>query len=472
MGGVQFMGRMSASLSLPIAVVNKAGRDPQAYGVGTGGISDSTTAVHDMRLDFRFKAYESDDGKLRVGGDAAMFLPTGNSTAFTGDGQVTGWLLGLAEYNFDKFLLAGQIGPHFRPERSIGGQYGALFLASELRWAIGAYVPLREGKLRVGGEIFGSTGLSSGLGPNDDANTIFSGKNTPLEWMGEARFLIDSDPQLYVNAGFGTRLSTGYGAPDFRALVSIGRYIELTDSTAKAPPRKVHVVPTPDDYDLDTDGDGYPDAVDKCPSLKEDGKPPDPTDGCPGNSDRDGDGIPDAKDVCPDKAEDKDGVQDEDGCPETDADNDTIPDQQDRCPLQPGPRSDVAERNGCPNLTRVSESGEVELLQPIEFETGKAVIKPASYPILDEVVTLMKARHNLRIGVYGHTDNKGSLALNMRLSKDRAHACLKYLVDKGIAASRLESEGFGPNQPIADNATDEGRAKNRRVEFKILGGSE
>jgi outer membrane protein OmpA-like peptidoglycan-associated protein len=80
----------------------------------------------------------------------------------------------------------------------------------------------------------------------------------------------------------------------------------------------------------------------------------------------------------------------------------------------------------------------------------------------------MKARPELRLGVYGHTDNRGALALNTRLSKERAAACMKYLVDKGIDANRLESDGFGPTKPVEDNATEAGRTKNRRVEFKIL----
>jgi outer membrane protein OmpA-like peptidoglycan-associated protein len=111
---------------------------------------------------------------------------------------------------------------------------------------------------------------------------------------------------------------------------------------------------------------------------------------------------------------------------------------------------------------------EIAILEPIEFEFGRAVIKPVSYPILDEVVKVMKSRTKMRIGVYGHTDDRGAMALNMRLSKDRARAVMNYLSNHGIATNRLESEGYGPNKPIADNGTDQGRARNRRVEFKIL----
>ncbi|MGC4086987.1 MAG: OmpA family protein [Polyangiaceae bacterium] len=468
--GMQLMSRVGVSASLPVSLYNVTGADPQAQGVGTGGIGDTNTAAHDLRLDLRVRSFETDDGSVRVGGGFALWLPTGNSTAFAGDDQMSGSIFGSAEFDVQGLLLAGHIGPHFRPARSIGGRNGSLYMDSELRFAFGAYVPMREGRLRVGGELFGTTGLDPDAGPG--VNTIFGGRNTAIEWMGQARFALDVDPSVYINAGAGTRLSIGYGAPDFRVLVSVGKFIELLDQRPPDKHKRVRVGAISESTrDLDTDGDGYPDAIDKCPTVKEDNKSPEPSDGCP-TTDQDNDGILDADDSCPDKPEDKDGIQDEDGCPETDADNDQVPDAEDKCPIEPGPRNEDAEKNGCPSLTRVSETGEVQLLQPIEFEVGKAVIKPASYPILDEVLTLMKARGELRIGVYGHTDNRGSAALNTRLSTERAAACVKYLVEKGITSGRLESQGFGPAKPLADNATADGRARNRRVQFKFLGQGE
>ena len=168
-------------------------------------------------------------------------------------------------------------------------------------------------------------------------------------------------------------------------------------------------------------------------------------------SDRDKDGIPDDADACPDVPEDKDGVADHDGCPEDDADKDKIPDAEDKCPTEPGPRSSDAEKNGCPLIKE--DDGQVTLLEPIEFEFGKAAIKPVSFPILDEVVKLMQSRQKMRIGVYGHTDNVGSDANNLRLSKDRAASVMAYLAGKGINKGRLESEGFGETKPVDDATT-------------------
>lgn len=466
--GMQLAGRASFNVALPVAVYQFAGQDPASRGV-SDGLDIRKTTIHDLRLDTRLKLHESNNHKFRLGLGGALWAGTGDQNSFTGDGQTTGWLFGSTEYDFGKLLLAGHIGPHFRPDRSIGGLEGDLYVGSELRFAAGAYVPLRSGRIRLGGEIFGTTGIDKGGG---EESTFFGKRNTSLEWLAQARFGLGEKQKTWAMVGAGTRMSAGYGAPDLRVLASIGHYIYLTDFEPKSPDKKVKVVPDVNDYALDTDKDGYPDDIDKCPTIPEDGKPPEPTDGCPAGSDRDGDGIPDAADACPDKPEDKDGVADEDGCPEDDADNDQIPDKDDKCPLEPGPKNKLAEKNGCPGLTRVEEDGSVALLEPIQFETGKAVIKAVSFPILDEVVTLMKARGNLRIGVYGHTDSKGSDAMNMQLSKDRAASCMRYLVNKGIKGSRLESEGFGETKPIDTNDTAEGRAKNRRVEFKILGGED
>ncbi len=461
--GMEVAGRASFNVALPIAAYQVTGEDPAKYQVG-GGLDAKKVSTHDLRLDSRVKLHESDNRKFRLGFGGALFVKTGDPQSYTSDDQSSGFVYGSTEYDFGKFIISGMVGPHFRPNRSIGGANGALFLGSELRWALGAYVPLRDGRIRLGAELWGTTGLKKVEGHS----TFFTQRNTDIEWLAQARFAIGEKQHTWAMAGAGTRLMTGYGAPDVRVLVSIGHWFMLSDKEPPSPDRKVTVVPDVDDYAKDTDGDGYPDDIDKCPTIPEDGKQPEPTDGCPAGSDRDGDGIPDAADACPDVPEDKDGVEDTDGCPEEDADNDKIPDTEDKCPTEPGPRNKIAEKNGCPSLTRVTEEGDVALLEPIQFETGKAKIKAVSFPILEEIVTLMKARGNLRLGVYGHTDSVGSDAMNLQLSKARAASCMQYLVSHGIKKSRLESEGFGETKPIDTNDTAAGRAKNRRVEFKIL----
>ena len=112
--------------------------------------------------------------------------------------------------------------------------------------------------------------------------------------------------------------------------------------------------------------------------------------------------------------------------------------------------------------------GKKVVLNNILFQTGKAVLTAGSYTELDRLFGILGENPHMRIEISGHTDNTGSLALNSKLSQDRAKAVVDYLIQKGIDPGRLEFRGYGPQQPIADNTTVEGRAKNRRVEFKIL----
>lgn len=101
----------------------------------------------------------------------------------------------------------------------------------------------------------------------------------------------------------------------------------------------------------------------------------------------------------------------------------------------------------------------------INFDTGKSTIKPESKPIIDQIVEMMKANPDLKISVEGHTDNVGTPKSNMILSEDRAKAVVSAILNQGIEANRLSYLGHGQERPIADNKTEEGRAKNRRVEL-------
>jgi len=107
------------------------------------------------------------------------------------------------------------------------------------------------------------------------------------------------------------------------------------------------------------------------------------------------------------------------------------------------------------------------ILRAVHFDFDKANIRPDARPILDEATRILKERGDIHVVVAGHTDSKGSDAYNMKLSKRRAEAVKRYLADHGIAASRITSEGFGKREPVASNATAEGRAQNRRVELHV-----
>ncbi len=114
------------------------------------------------------------------------------------------------------------------------------------------------------------------------------------------------------------------------------------------------------------------------------------------------------------------------------------------------------------------EGDRIEVGETILFETGKANVDKASTDLLDAVADILKVTPGItKLTIEGYTDSTGDAAFNTQLSQDRADAVRTYLAGKGVDAARLESKGFGAESPIASNDTEEGRAKNRRVEFKV-----
>lgn len=213
----------------------------------------------------------------------------------------------------------------------------------------------------------------------------------------------------------------------------------------------------------DGDGDGVWDGLDRCPATPQGARVD--AQGCP--QDGDGDRVFDGLDRCPSTAA---GVPvDAFGCTK-DSDGDGVHDGLDRCPdTKLGAAVDA---KGCP-LTKMEremlDTGMIRL-DSIYFQSGKAILKTESYPGLDEVGAILVKWPELKIEVGGHTDAQGSAAFNERLSGERASAVRDYLLRRfsAIQPSQLEARGYGESQSIADNNTAEGRARNRRVEFKVL----
>ncbi len=108
------------------------------------------------------------------------------------------------------------------------------------------------------------------------------------------------------------------------------------------------------------------------------------------------------------------------------------------------------------------------ILEDCNFETGKATLEPESYAVIDELLAYLTRKADERIEIGGHTDNVGSAAANLVLSKDRASSVMNYLISKGIDPLRLEAKGYGMSMPVESNKTEEGRAQNRRTEVKVL----
>ncbi|MBO9564705.1 MAG: OmpA family protein [Niastella sp.] len=283
----------------------------------------------------------------------------------------------------------------------------------------------------------------------------------------------------FISQGLGNFFQTDDDANTFKHKVfgaSVGFWLNKAAPTAPKKPK-------------DQDNDGIPDVQDGCPTQPGSAL----TNGCP---DKDGDGIADNVDKCPDVAgklaykgcpipdTDKDGVNDEEdkcpteagpasnnGCPlprpEPDTDGDGVIDKEDKCPTEPGTRAN----NGCP-VVPVIEQAVIEKVnyaaRNIFFPKGSDKLATTSYPALDEVANILQKNATLRLNINGYTDNSGAVAANKLLSQKRADAVKKYLSDKGIAASRLTATGHGPANPVADNSTEAGRNKNRRVELKLM----
>jgi outer membrane protein OmpA-like peptidoglycan-associated protein len=193
----------------------------------------------------------------------------------------------------------------------------------------------------------------------------------------------------------------------------------------------------------------------------------DPTkNGCP--PDRDGDGIIDEQDACPDVKGKPSPDPEQNGCP-GDTDGDGIRDDKDACPREKGKPDPDPSKNGCPGLVRVT-AGEIVILQQVQFKTASDVILPASDDLLQQVAAVLKEHPELtKLEIQGHTDSRGNAAYNQALSQRRAASVVKWLTTRGgIEASRLSPKGYGKDEPIDSNDTEEGRQRNRRVQFKIL----
>jgi len=217
--------------------------------------------------------------------------------------------------------------------------------------------------------------------------------------------------------------------------------------------------------DPDNDSDGISDLLDQCPDTPEDFDGFKDEDGCP-DIDNDGDGIRDELDECPNEAEDIDEFQDEDGCPDPDNDGDGVLDTEDKCPNIPGSRSS----NGCPEGGETKESEYVSAPKEIVIEgeatfySGKADILPEARNELDRIVKLLQLYPDVNWRIEGHTDMQESENLMVRsLSLRRAETILNYFISKGFPSYQFRVYDMGDRFPIANNNTEFGRMKNRRV---------
>jgi len=220
----------------------------------------------------------------------------------------------------------------------------------------------------------------------------------------------------------------------------------------------------------DSDADGVYDEADKCPATPAGRKVN--VDGC--EPDGDGDGVADAVDKCPTTPAGR--KVNADGC-ELDSDGDGVVDGVDACPTVPAQTAD-----GCPPPAPVAAPAPVVVpvavpaaalpatlvLTGVTFDNDQATLRPDAIAILDRAAVTLQQWGNIKVEVAGYTDSWSDDDHNLKLSQSRAEAVRDYLIAKGVAADRLSARGYGESHPIADNATEMGRAQNRRVELVPL----
>ncbi len=473
---IVLVNRLRFGLNVPIALLQ------DGDGGTANGVSyppPSAQSIGDVRLgaDLRLLGEYGDPFTAALG--VQVYFPTGSQNDYTGDGSIRVQPRLTAAGDVGIFTYAVKIGFEYR---GLSATYGGSAVGNELVYGASVGLRLADKKLLIGPEVYGAAVLT-------DSNEIFATKTTPLEGILGAHYTIGEDWK--IGLGGGTGLTRGYGAPTARGVA----VIEWAPAVKKPPPPDrdndtildpqdacpdqpgvpttdptTNGCPPPPPPPADKDGDGIPDSQDACPD-KPGVKTDDPnTNGCPPPPpDRDKDGIVDSEDACPDVA----GVKTEDpktnGCPpDPDRDKDGIPNEQDACPDNAGPANPDPKKNGCPQA--VVKNNQIVILDQVKFATGSARILPASNGILEAVQTVLTEHPEItKVSIEGHTDNKGTAKLNKKLSADRAASVVTWLVTKGkIDKDRLSSVGYGQEQPIDTNETDEGRQNNRRVEFHIL----
>jgi outer membrane protein OmpA-like peptidoglycan-associated protein len=126
--------------------------------------------------------------------------------------------------------------------------------------------------------------------------------------------------------------------------------------------------------------------------------------------------------------------------------------------------------NGCPEIKKEDQETLNIAMRSVQFETGKAILKPESNKTLGQIVQIKIKYPDYNLSISGHTDNTGTPAKNQILSEERAKACYEFLLGSGVSSKRMTHTGYGETRPIATNGSAEGRTLNRRVEFKLVPG--
>ncbi|MCG5056297.1 MAG: OmpA family protein [Myxococcales bacterium] len=488
--------RFEVALALPFVLRQVGDAPPGAVAPAEGGLGDA-------RFTGRARLLDSGRDGLSLSSSVTVTSGLGNAGVYLNEAGPTLEPRLVAAWKRRNLQIGGRLGVRFREETQLLGTR----VGHQLSFAAGV-------DHRFGRAIHG---VAEVVGATPAGGDAFSRRSSPVELLVGGRY---QRGRFNVGLAGGPGLVSGFGSPAFRVLASATWTTSPPDAdrdgladTEDACPddpedrdgfEDVDGCPEPDNDhdgvldpfdhcpldaedldgfededgcpDLDNDQDGVADAADKCPSDPETLNGFEDDDGCPDelpNVDTDGDGIFDRDDGCPQEPEDRDGFEDEDGCPDPDNDKDGINDAEDKCPSEPETINGRDDEDGCPDegapQVRIGDK-ELEVLQAVFFKTNRFRIRHRFWNILNQVALTLKAHPELgRCAVEGHADQTGPADWNKRLSVMRAEAVVDYLAQRGVDPKRLVAIGVGDKKPWADNDTEEGRARNRRVVFHIEG---
>lgn len=502
--GIGFLDWLNLDVVIPVTLYQAGGFPKMPEFKENSGLDTSGFFFSDLKVGVKAQALRQKKHFVDLGFQVYLSIPTGASDRFNGEDTVSFGVRAMVGHQISFVHLALNLGYRFLPAT----RFLELNISHQIIYSLAARFEILKKRLDLIADIGGATEFTGTV----------TAEGAPFEFLLGARVYPWKYTDLAVNAGLGFSVSPGYGSPQFRFFAGVTWSPKVHDADKDsvedhqdrcmriAGPKENKGCPWPD-----TDQDSLKDNVDKCP--KEAGpkenkgcpwpdtdkdkltnnidacpkkKGPAANKGCPW-PDTDKDGLHDKIDLCPKQKgpkafkgcpdTDKDGLHDKidlcpqqkgskvfKGCPDTDKDG--LHDKADQCPKKWGPK----ENKGCPVAVIVKRNRQtiIEIRDKIYFRTGKNVILPKSYYIIDNVMRILRRYPKLRIRVDGHTDNVGGYRYNRRLSRRRARAVRNYMRKKGISRRRLRYRGYGYRKPIATNRTKAGRAKNRRVEFVIL----
>ncbi len=426
-GSLSVWERYRISVDLPISPYQSGEsavfNGTSITGPQSGGVGDLSLAL-DARILGRYGQ------PFTLGAGVELFLPTGNSDKFLGEGSVRAMPRVAAAGTASMFMYSAQVGLMLREQR----QFAGVDRGTDLTFAAAAGVAVLDRRLTVGPEVYGATGVGQWAG-----NSAF--KQFPIEALLGAHYRVTPEWRLGATGAAG--VSKGLGTPSERVLFSTDWSPRIAEHHPVRSTLEVVQAPPPPP----------PPAPPAAPPVKL----PDPV------ADQDGDHVPDDVDACMTIA----GVATSDpktnGCPPAlaDADGDGIGDGADSCPNAAGVKNDDPALNGCPPRAVAPP-----ITEKIFFAAGVADLDPGSIDVLTRLAATLKAAPELKLSVDGHSDDQGRDTFNKDLSHRRASAAVDWLVAHGVAGQQLQAHWFGAEHPAIPQHDAVSRKANRRVELR------